>query len=351
VREFKEAKTDGEKQSLISAAYTLRTIITVGLALLLLVALPWLWPHPQYLLATACVLPLIFFESNQALWVLQAEERVPAQYLANVVSALVSATLIFTFIGPSSPAGSDMFASLVGLIAAFGMSWYFATGRTPRIEFNKADLLRVTAGTKWLFATALINYGYSKADLPLLGLLSSIEELGKYRTASQVVAALLPLTTIISLLLYPKLIQAAQNGPCALWHRQRDYLRKLTPIICLLIAIAFLVIPPLYPVVFGTIYEEAAIPCAILVSAKFVVVLNGVLVWGLWAIKRDRSVFLLMAVTALLSVTANVLFIPHFGMRVAALVQFASELFVLLTALLLCRAAGRGQIDVNNLHA
>ena len=101
VREYKEAKTDGEKQSLISAAYTLRTIITFGLALLLLAALPWLWPHPQYLLATACVLPLIFFESNQALWVLQAEERVPAQYLANVAGALVSAIVILTLVRPS----------------------------------------------------------------------------------------------------------------------------------------------------------------------------------------------------------------------------------------------------------
>ena len=98
VREYKAAKTDSDKESLIGAAYTLRTIIAGGLALFIVAALPWLWQHPQYLLAAACVVPLIFFESNQALWILQAEEKTPAQYLANVASAVISGTLISLFI-------------------------------------------------------------------------------------------------------------------------------------------------------------------------------------------------------------------------------------------------------------
>lgn len=343
VREYKKAQSNEERHSIISAAYTLRTIITGGLALLLFFALPWLWPHPQYLLAAACVLPLIFFESNQALWVLQAEERVPAQYLANVASAIISASLVFIFINPLSPAGCDILISLIGLIVTFFISWFFAIRKLPIISFDKDSIKKVFFGTKWLFATALINYGYNKADQPLVGLLYSIEELGKYRTASQVVAAILPITTIASLLIYPKLIQAAQISPFAMWQKQRAYIKQLAPLIVLLIVATLILTPQLYPLIYGAAYQEAAIPCALLVSAKLIVILNGIVVGGLWAIKKDREVFLLMAATAFLSLTANIFFIPYFGMFIAASVQFSSEVLVLLLAYLLCRDARRNR--------
>jgi O-antigen/teichoic acid export membrane protein len=338
IREYKEAQTNEERQSLISAAYTMRTLITAGLAIVLLGSLPLLWSHPQYLLAATCILPVIFFESNQALWILQAKEKVPAQYLANMVSAMVSAFFIFIFVKPSSPPGCDILASLIGLIVAFFISWFLAVGRMPGFTLNKVYLKRITFGAKWLFATSLINYGYNKIDQPLVGLLSSIEELGKYRTGSQVVAAILPLTTIVSLLIYPRLIQAAKISPLAMWQQQRIYLQLLGPIVILLIAGTLLAAPLLYPIIYGAAYQDAAIPCAFLISAKFVVVLNGVLVGGLWAMKKDREVFLLMSITALSSLLLNVFFIPRFGMIIAASVQFASECLVLVLAYLLCRS-------------
>lgn len=329
VREYKEAKTDADRQSLISAAYTLRTIITFGLALLLLAALPWLWPHPQYLLATACVLPLIFFEANQALWVLQAEEKVPAQYLANVVSALVSATLIFTFISPSSPAGSDMLAALCGVVVAFALSWHFAQRSLPRIHFDRQAVAKVARGTKWLFLSAIVAYGYTRFEQPLVGWLRSIEELGVYRSAWQMINGLHPIFTMVPLLLYPKLVGWKQVSLRNLWAHQRRVFFLFLPWCVGLSGLGFLALPWAYPLIYGPAFAAAALPCAILFTSKFVVVLNGIFAWGLWAAKKDRTMLLLMTVTALLSIGLNLLLLPAFGMMAAATVNLLSECIML----------------------
>jgi O-antigen/teichoic acid export membrane protein len=334
VREYKEAQTDGERQSLISAAYTLRTIITFGLALLLLAALPWLWPNPQYLLATACVLPLIFFESNQALWVLQAEEKVPAQYLANVASAIVSATLIFAFISPSSPAGSDMLAAVCGVVVAFGLSWRSAKRSLPRLRFDWHAIAKVAHGTKWLFLSAILLYGYTRFEQPMVGWLRSIEELGIYRSAWQINNAVQPLFAIAPLLLYPKLISWAAVSRRNLWTNQIKMVSLLAPLVAVAAMITGGAVVAFYPAIYGPAFLGGALPCALLLTAKFIVLLNGIFAWGLWAMKADRTMLGIMAATAGLSVGLNYVLIPRFGMLAAASINLLSEILILAACIL-----------------
>jgi len=329
VREYKEAKTGAEKQSLISATYTLRTIITVGLALLLLAALPLLWPHPRYLLATACVLPLIFFESNQALWVLQAKERVPAQYLANVASALVSAVLIFAFISPSSPAGSDMLAALFGIAVTFGLSWRFAQGALPRLHFDRQAVAKIARGTKWLFVSAVVTYGYTRFEQPMVGWLRSVEELGVYRSAWQIINAVMPILGIFAVLAYPKLITWQQVSIQHLWLQQKRLLRIAAPVAVICAVLSVLLVPVAFPLIYGEAYAAAAWPCVILLCAKFATLVGSIFGWGLWAAKRDRTMLAIMATVATFSVLLNLLLIPRGGMLAAAFVNLASEVAIL----------------------
>jgi O-antigen/teichoic acid export membrane protein len=333
VREYKEAETEEKKQSLISAAYTLRTIITVGLGLLLLVALPWLWPQPHYLLATACVLPLIFFESNQALWVLQAEERVPAQYFANVASALVSAVLIFAFISPSSPAGSDMLAAVGGMAFAFGLSWRFAQRSLPCLRFDWRAISNVVFGTKWLFLSAIVIYAYSRFEQPLVGWLRSVEELGVYRSAWQILGALQPFLSMVSLLLYPRLIAWKQESPEKLWERQCEVAKVL--FWCALIAALLIstVVPWSYTYIYGQAYVDAAWPCVLIIVAKLIAVVNIAFSYGLWAQGKDKLMLSIMTAAAIGSIGSNIVIIPQYGILGAATVNVATEVFVCLLCL------------------
>lgn len=348
VREYKDAKTDEERSSLVSAAYTLRTIITLGLGLVLLAALPWLWPHPQYLLAAACVLPLIFFESNHALWVLQAEERVPAQYFANVASALVSATLIFTFIRPSSPAGSDMVAAVFGVIVAFALSWAFARRSLPLFRFDWQGISTLTRGTKWLFLSAVVTYGYTRFEQPLVGWLRSIEELGVYRSAWQITNGLQPLFIMVPLLLYPKLINWKRVSVQHLWTQQKRVFLLFLPWCVLFALVVILLLPLAYPWIYGEAFKAAAIPCAVLLVSKAVVVLNGIFAWGLWAAKRDSTMLLLMTATAFVSVGLNILLLPRFGIIAAALVNLLSECIMLIGCACTMRSLVRSQDHESN---
>ena len=342
VREYKEAKTHEEKQSLISAAYTLRTIITGALVLLLIAALPWLWPHPQYLLATACVLPLIFFESNQALWVLQAEEKVPAQYLANVASAVVSAVVIFALVRPSSPAGSDMLAAVCGLIVAFGLSWRFAQRTLPRFTFNRQEIAKVVRGTKWLFLSAIVTYAYTRFEQPMVGWLRSVDELGVYRSAWQIINAVTPILAIVAILVYPKLINWHQESLQGLWANQKRLFKNLLPIALLGSIVSVGVIPFVFPYVYGPMYAAAAWPCAVLLLSKIIATVGCVFGWGLWAAKKDLTMLVLMTVVAIASVASNFVLIPLGGMLAAALVNLASELAVLAaSAFLMWRLAAK----------
>lgn len=337
VREYKDAQTAGERQSLISAAYTLRTIITFGLALLLLAALPWLWPHQQYLLATACVLPLIFFESNQALWVLQAEERVPAQYLANVAGALVSAILIFALVRPSSPAGSDMVAAVGGIVVAFGLSWRFAQRSLPSLRFDWRAVAKVALGTKWLFLSAIVIYAYSRFEQPLVGWLRSVDELGVYRSAWQILGALQPLFTMVSLLLYPRLIAWKQESLTTLWKKQLEITKAIAVWALIFGVLISVLVPWTYGYVYGEAYVDAAWPCVMLILAKLIAVMNIAYSFGLWAQGKDRLMLFIMTAAALGSISTNIVVIPRYGMLGAATVNVTVEAFVCL----LCVIASR----------
>lgn len=330
VREYKEAQTEEQRTKLISAAFTLRTIITAGLGLVLLAALPWLWPYPEYLLATACVLPLIFFENNQALWVLQAKERVHLQFCASLAGTLVSAILIFAFIRPLSPTGSDMLVAVAGAVVVFGLSWCFAHRTLPGLKLDWDAIGKLAGGTKWLFLSAIVTYGYTRFDQPMVGWFRSGEEMGVYRSAWQITNALQPFLTIASLLLYPKLISWKMVSPIFLWQQQRRISIPFAGSFIIASSLIWIAIPPAYPYIYGDAFAAAAIPCAILLTARLVAVVNVVYGYGLWAMGKDKLMLSLMTLCAVASISANLWVIPNYGIIGAALINLFSEVFVLL---------------------
>lgn len=338
VREYKAASTHAEKRALIDIAFTLRTLVSLALLVAILTATPWLLDHPQFILSTACVLPMIFFDSNHALWVLQAEERVPAQYIANVASALVTALLVFIFITPNSPAGSDMVAAVFGMLAAFCLSWHYALGGLPRWTFDRHKIAGLLKATKWLFLTAVVTYGYTRLDQPLLGWLRSLEDLGIYRAAFQISNALQPLFYMVPLLLYPKLIQWRSESMASLWHHQKRVLKRLAPWCLIFSGATFLAAPRLIPLVYGEQFADATWPSAMLLSGKAIGLLASIYVWGLWAVGRDRAIFSIIASVAVVSTVLNFLLIPRFGVLASASISVASEAAVFLAALCAMKA-------------
>jgi O-antigen/teichoic acid export membrane protein len=330
VRQFRELKDARKEDEFISTVFTFRLLLTGAMTLALLIAVPWLLHHPQYFLASACIIPLVFFQSNQALWILQAKEMVPAQYLANTLSAFLSAILVFIFIHPRSMAGSDVVVGLVAVTLAFALSWYSACGSIPKLKFDWRAIWGVMTASKWLFLSAIVTYGYTRFEQPLVGVLRSVDELGVYRSALQVINGVQPLLVMIPLLIYPKLISWRAISINDLWLGQkRLFFQFLAPVL-LLGLLAMIVIPLAYPVVFGPAFKSAAIPCVLLVCSKLVVILNGIFGWGLWAAKKDKTMLAVMSAVGISSTALYFLLIPRFGMIGAASVNLFSEIMILI---------------------
>lgn len=333
VRQYRESSDLTVKENLIRTAFTLRFLLTCLLGLAMLAALPLLATHPQFVLASACVLPMIYFQNNQALWVLQADEKVPAQYLANTAGAGLSAALIFLFIRNDSPAGIDAVIGLASCVLAFWISWRAAHASFPKFKFIWPEMRGLLLGAKWLFLSSLVTFAYTRLEQPMIGLLRSVEELGIYRSALQIISGVQPILAMIPLLLYPKLITWRGVSLDHLWRKQWQLFWVFFPLAMLLGALAVLSMPLVYPLIFGSVYQNAAIPCSLLVCSKLVVILNGIFGWGLWAAKKDKTMLGIMTLVGASSVVLNSMLIPRYGLLAAASVNLLSEIIILIACM------------------
>ena len=92
-----------------------------------------------------------------------------------------------------------------------------------------------------------------------------------------------------------------------------------------------MILPPLYPLIFGEKFEQAAIPAAILVTSKLVAALMAIFLFGLRTDHRfDKRTSLIYVWVAFFSVSANLFFIPKFGMYATASVNLASQMILLI---------------------
>ena len=338
VRRYRVVESEEFRATLAQQAFTLRCFLTLVVAACLLLTLPWVWSHPSALLASVCVIPLIFLQSNQALWILQAKEEVPAQYAANAASAFVNACVIFLIVRQDSPAGIDMLAGLIGVAVAFSLSWYSACRGVPALRLRFADVTRMLWDCRWLFLSAVVTYAYTRFEQPLLGVLRSLDELGVYRSALQIVAGVQPIFSLIPLLVYPKLISWRSESIERLWKGQISLFWTAVPWVILAAVAIVVILPNIYGLIFGAQFLHARYPCVILLVSKLVVILNGFFGWGLWAAERDKTMLVIMSFVGAVSVSLGFWLIPKYGLLAAAGVNLLSELLVFfLTVLFMWR--------------
>ncbi len=344
VREFKQAATPEQKEILIQLAYTLRALLTIALLVILLLALPWILQRQEFLLPAACIIPLIFFESNNAAWLLQAQEKLPSAYLALLAIPIVSAVLIFLFVSDKSPAGSELLAAVAGTALAFIATWRLACGsHSPRLRLNFLELKHLMARSKWLFLSAVLAYCYTKLDQPLVGILISTEQLGIYRSSWQIISGLGLFLLVVPLLLYPKLVSWLADSPSTLWRKQWSIFSLLAPGCVVVSAVAFAMAPAVYPLIYGPQFAAGALPSALLLSGELVGMLAGIYTWGLWAAKKDALILSLLAAIAASSIVANLLIIPRWGILGAATVNLLSQILLLAGAITLARMHAQNQ--------
>jgi O-antigen/teichoic acid export membrane protein len=347
IRLYKVLDDPAKKRQLLAGAFTLRLVIAaaataIGLVILGIHGLPRIWWLPVF-----AGIPLLFFDQNSPNWILQAQENQPAQYRAIALKCVIVTAFAVVFFRPGMRAGSDLLLTAMGAAFAWFAAWYWA------LE-NKADAFAALfswTGMKsvggeipksiWLVITGFVTYGYTQFQLPLLAYLRPVAEVGMFRSASSLTEMANSFLMMIPALLYPRYVVWNRRGSAYLWQRQMTLLRWLlcaTILVSIVVAIAD---PVVYPLVFGKPFAPAANCFTVLLIAKLVAVLNGIFAWGLLSQGADRTNLFIMSGTAVVSITLNLLLIPHFGIMGAAVVNLISEGLILAGCLLASKRLAR----------
>ncbi len=335
IREYKNARDAGDRDRIVQAAngfWLLPGLVFSVLAALFLILK---WVPGDYQTAGWFFIPLILLSSVQPDWIFQAEEKQQHQSLFALIQPLLMTGLYLIWFKPGAQASADLFVKSSAAAVMFFVYWRgifklsSLKGFFIRIDFFR-DMRDLVLKSRWLFISAIAVYVYSTLEQPLLGWLFSVEELGKYRTASSATNAACSFFNLIPLILYPRFIEWRKRGEEVLWVRQL----KLTALFSagggILALGGFWLIPLLYPYVFGPSFAGAAVPCALLLLSEIIVVISGLFSWGLLTDHTyDKFVSSTLIGTAVFSLATNLLFIPRFGMMGAALVHLASEILIL----------------------
>jgi len=339
VREYKNAKSEKAKNRLVQATNGFRLLLATVLCAIAGLIMGFGLVPSAYRFAGWFFIPIFLLTSIQPTWIFQATEKQHFQSMIAVIQPALAALLYLVWFKPGMSAGADLLVNSIVAIVMTIILWKavykLSILKEAFFKFDQMkEILALIYRSRWLFMSVFAIYIYTILEQPLLGWLYSLEELGKYRTAVNATNAAQAFFTIIPVILYPRFIEWRKRGEDILWRRQLKLAAFFSVGGGLISLLGFVIIPFLYPVVFGLAFAQAAIPCAILFLSKIVVIITGIFYWGLVTDDRhDRYLSLAMLGTAFLSLFLNLILIPKWGMYAASTVNLTSEFIVLIVCI------------------
>jgi O-antigen/teichoic acid export membrane protein len=291
-----------------SARVTLAVLVWLILSLAWLVlGRPFTWP-----ILAGLGLALVTMTCSP-IWLLQAQGRIAALTAVGAAQSLLTLAAYFCFLRKDSPVGTDiLLGGAAGVLATLIWSRWAEAQLSPTHAVKSwltrvRDYLRLVAQERTLFVTGLLTYLVMASDLFLVGWLASPEIAGLYRVAGAPALVIIALSGLYTTALYPRLVSAAGEGNAALSHALAHEERHLLRLWLPSLPLVFGGVVVLLPLLFGEAYHGAVWPALWLTGAKLLTFWNGIPMWGLWAVRRDRTALAILTVAALVGVTGNLL--------------------------------------------
>lgn len=258
----------------------------------------------------------------------------PLLMLLNAVIALIvlhaSLTTLVTF---------NTAASIVVSLLLLWIVWRVLSGqkerRAPRPDLA---LLKVMLTYAFKFYISIMaGYVIFRVDLLIVNHFRGAGEAGVYAVASQVSFLLLMIPGVIATLLFPRVasLQDSQGGFAVQVTRNASFLML---IVCLAAAAGSFLLPLIY----GARFADATTLLLILLPGVYLVGLESVLVQHFTGTDLPAAIPGFWVITLLVNLALNLLFVPAFGARAAALNSTLSYILIfLLVAVYFCRKTGR----------
>lgn len=267
-------------------------------------------------------------------WLAQSYGEIGLQNLMLFLLAALPLLAVIGFLSQHGLASSILLLHGFGSMAAFLISLALAIRRfgIPLISgLDLASIRQLCYSNNYLFASGFCVYAYTTFEQVIIERLLSVSDLGVYRTASQFGGAMAGLAPLIPQLFYRTYITHYKSGgELRLWQWQKVTIRRTAPLVLVLAFILAICVKYYYPILFGPAYQSGVNAAVWLIFSKCCVILNGIFAYGLWASQRDRLVLIILFGVACISPLLNLCFIPYWGFMAAAVVNFLSELLILL---------------------
>jgi O-antigen/teichoic acid export membrane protein len=332
-----------ETEHAIRASLPLRALVSVAtLAVALAIALASPLPHlTKVAIAISAVGSLATLLMLSVLPVLQAQLKMHLSVAATLAGRLLTLGVTLAVLAAGLGFRSVVAAQVAGAVLVLVLHvWIVGRLVSLRPIVDTAYWRRLVAGSIAIGLAIALAQAYFRIDAVILALLREPYEVGLYGAAYKFIEISELLVVAIPTSVFPPLARFVATGdPRAAPLVQRAFDVMLAAAAPLAIGMAVFAVPVVVASA-GEEFREAADALRLLAPYVLLSFVNGLLFRTLMAHGRDRLLLATTGSALAANIVLNLVFIPVYGFRAAALVSVATEALVLVPLAVAARRRG-----------
>jgi O-antigen/teichoic acid export membrane protein len=242
--------------------------------------------------------------------------------IGTIIGSVVNLIVVLIFVYLNLPLIYILFgfafSSFVGALALL----YFVKEKILPPSLDKAFTLRIMKASWPLGLMLIFNLVYFRADMVLLSILKTTQDVGIYGLAYKFFDFLIALPLFLSNAVYPFLIKAKSDRQLFFGATGKYFLVFL--LFSVVVMIPFWFISPLFTLV-KTDFAASIFPFRILLLSLPFFFTTSLLQWALITLGKQKYLMLVYFFCTLINIILNIIFIPQFSYIASATITLISE--------------------------
>jgi len=266
------------------------------------------------------------------------QERLRYDYAtyATIAGSLVTLICIFALtkmLLPNAMLFGSLFAFLLGSLLTTIVALFFVKkfAGLPTLTVDTVTIKKLLRTALPLGVTLLFNVVYFRIDSVVLTITRSTMEVGTYGLAYKFFEMALVIPTFFMNAALPSLLLAKKEADTKKLQKQIRTSGITLCILSVFVAIGGWICSPLITLIKPE-FISSILPFRLLLIGLPIFYLSSLTMWILVIEKKQIQMLIIYALSMILNIAANVLFIPMYGYMAAAWITIISELFILLTS-------------------
>ncbi len=325
-------------RNLLGLRLTIGTVVT-AIALLILVILPYnsfnntgYSPQVKFgiTLQIITILAQAILATSNAYF--QANHKYKYSFISNAAAALFNTILVAFLIISGFP--------LIFAIAIFSISGLIGAGTSlylVKIKLRNVYPLKEPDYWKELFSqtlpltiSILLNLVYFRSDALIQPFYRQLDEVGHYNVAYKIFEAMLVIPSYFVNSLYPVMLEKFNQGG----NKFKVIIRKSAlslGMLSLCASITTYALAPYMTFLLLKSYEtQTILLLRILSSGLIFFFLSSIATWALIIIGKQKYLAYIYAITMIVNISLNLIFIPQYGALASAIITISTEAIVLI---------------------